>query len=177
MTSTLGTQLAEYVRVHRRDGILLDTNVLLLLLIAQFAPAYIGRKRLDTYTLGDAQLLSGFVGKFHRILTTSHILAETSNLAAQMFTGRIKDEFFDRLFPLFSSAQEDAFHQCSIGAADVNQAIFVRLGMTDAGVVAAINIDTKRLLLTDDLDLHLAAINKGAPSIKFTHMREAAGLL
>ena len=177
MTSTMETQLAEHIRVHRDDGILLDTNVLLLFLIAQFDPTYIGRKRLNAYTLEDAQLLSCFVGKFSRILTTSHILTETSNLAAQMLTGQIKDEFFDRLFPLFCSAQEDAFHQCFIEVADVDKAIFVRLGLTDAGVVAAINTNTKRLLLTDDLNLHLAAIGEGAPSIKFTHMREAAGLL
>jgi hypothetical protein len=177
MTSTLATQLAEHIRVHHEDGILLDTNVLLLLLIAQFDPAFIGRKRLEKYTPDDAQLLIAFAGKFNRILTTSHILAETSNLAAQALTGRRKDEFFNRLFPIFSSGNRDALHQCPIATVDFDRAIFVRLGLTDAGVIAAINIDAKRLLLTDDLDLYSAAVGKGVPSINFTHMREAAGLL
>ena len=177
MSSTLEMQLIGYVRTHRDDGILLDTNVLLLLLIAQFDPARIGGKRLEKYTLEDAQLLCAFVGKFKRILTTSHILAETSNLAAQALTGTVKNEFFNRLFPLFLSEQPDALHQCPIFIGNVDRAIFVRLGLTDAGIVAAVDVEAKRLLLTDDLNLHAAAIAKGAPSINFTHMREAEGLL
>lgn len=175
MSSPLADRLIAYIQTHRDGGILLDTNVLLLLLVAQFRPALIGRKRLEKYTLEDAQLLCDFVGKFSRILTTSHILAETSNLAAQAMTGRLKDEFFARVFSLFCSDQRDALHQCPIEANGIDKAIFIRLGLTDAGLVAAVNGD--KLLLTDDLDLYLAALAKGTPTINFTHMREIFGLL
>lgn len=173
--SSLAAQLEGYVRSHRSDGILLDTNVLVLLLLSSFQPGLIGGKRLEKYAIQDAELLANYVRNFNRILTTSHILAETSNLAAQVLTGKRKTDFFTRMFPLFCTDHQDAFHQCEIGGGAINDAVFIQLGLTDAAIVAA--IDVNRLLLTDDLDLHLAAIAKGAPSINFTHMREAAGLL
>ena len=93
MNSSFETQLNEHLQRHRKDGILLDTNVPLLLLIAQFQPTLIGGKRLEKYTRDDAELLCRFVGRFSRILTTTHILAETSNLAAQALSGRLKADF------------------------------------------------------------------------------------
>ena len=174
MSSSFATQLTGYANRHKSDGILLDTNVLLLLLFAKFQPNMIGDKRLEKYAFEDAELLAGYVSCFSRILTTPHILAETSNLAAQVLTGKKKAEFFNRMFPLFCIDNQDALHQCEMKGGEVDRAVFVRLGLTDASLVAAINVN--RLLLTDDLDLHLAAIAKGAPSINFTHMLEAAGL-
>lgn len=175
MSSSLVAQLTEYASRHHNDGILLDTNVLLLLLFANFQPTLIGGKRLEKYALEDGQLLTSYVNRFSRILTTPHILAETSNLAAQVLTGKWKAEFFSRMFPLFCTDSKDALHQCEIKNGGVDCSIFVRLGLTDASLVAT--IDVNRLLLTDDLDLHLAALAKGASSINFTHMREAAGLI
>jgi hypothetical protein len=175
MSTGLELQLQAHLQRHRDDGILLDTNVLLLWLIAQFKPDLIGGKRLEKYTDGDAQLLSDFVRQFQRVLTTHHILTETSNLAAQALTGRLKAEFFERLYPLFCLQSAPEFHTCQTDAKTVDGVTFIRLGFTDANITAIVHAE--RLLLTDDLDLHLAACAKGADSINFTHMREAAGLL
>jgi len=175
MNSALEERLAEYIRTHRDDGILLDTNVLVLLLAANFDKQLVGGKRLEKYAVEDAELLTQYVACFDRVLTTPHILAETSNLAAQILSGKQKKEFFARLFPLFCSVGKEALWQCQVSDVVIDQPIFVQLGLTDA--VIAATVDANRLLLTDDLDLHLAACSKGAPSINFTHMREAAGLL
>ena len=175
MSSGLNAQLAEYVNLYRNDGIFLDTNVLLLLLFSRIEPAMIGGKRLEKYTLVDAELLSSYVGNFDRILTTSHVLAETSNLAAQVLHGRKKADFFARLSQSFCIEENRDFHQCEMRSLSINEEIFINLGLTDASIVAAMAV--KRLLLTDDLDLYLAAIANGAPSINFTHMREVAELI
>jgi predicted nucleic acid-binding protein len=172
MSSNLHSQLTKFVSRHRDDGIFLDTNVLLLLLFGKIQPSMIGTKRLAKYTLQDAQLLVGYVSQFKRILTTSHVLAETSNLAAQMLKYRLKDEFFTQIFQSFCGNDVDVFHQCETRNLSINEAIFVQLGLTDATVVSAMS--DKRLLLTDDLDLYLKALSNGAPSINFTHMREVA---
>ena len=174
MTSAFAVQLNGCLGRHRRNGILLDTNVLLLLVVSQFQPSLIGGKRLEKYVPDDAELLAAYVGQFDRILTTSHILAETSNLASQALSGRRKLELFAELFPLFCMGP-NAFHQCSIESARIDPITFTRYGLTDAGVV--LTAGANGLLLTDDLDLHLAALKGGADSINFTHMREAAGLL
>jgi predicted nucleic acid-binding protein len=172
MSSSLLSQLNGYVSRHREDGIFLDTNVLLLFLFGQIQPSMIGIKRLAKYTLQDAQLLTDYVSRFKRILTTSHVLAETSNLAAQILNDRLKDEFFSQIFQLFCGDELGAFHQCDTRNLNIDQAIFVRLGLTDATIVSVMS--DKRLLLTDDLDLYLKAMMNGAPSINFTHMREVA---
>jgi len=175
MSSGLESDLKAHLRRHRDDGVLLDTNVLLLWLMAQFQSNLIGGKRLEKYTLADGLLLANYVRQFKRILTTPQILTETSNLAAQALTGRLKVEFFERVFPLFCLQSDPAFHTCQTDIKVVDSPTFVRLGFTDAHLAATVNAD--RLLLTDDLDLHLAALAKRAASINFTHMREAAGLL
>ena len=175
MTSGLKAQLATHLRRHRDEGILLDTNVLLLLWLAKFDSRLIGGKRLEKYTPEDAVLLAGYVGQFKRILTTSTILTETSNLAAQVLSGQRKQTLFRRLFPLFGASPPDDFHRCSVDGLTLDESIFVRLGFTDASIAATVG--TQHLLLTDDLDLYLATQAQGAPAINFTHMREAAGLL
>ena len=175
MTSGLKAQLATHLRRHRDEGILLDTNVLLLLWLAKFDPRLIGGKRLEKYTPDDVELLAGYVGQFKRILTTSTILTETSNLAAQVLSGQPKQALFRRFFPSFGASPPDDFHRCSVDVLTLDESIFVRLGFTDASIAATVG--TQHLLLTDDLDLYLAAQAQGAPAINFTHMREAAGLL
>ncbi len=175
MTSGLKAQLATHLRRHRDEGILLDTNVLLLLWLAKFDPRLIGGKRLEKYTPEDAVLLAGYVGQSKRILTTSTILTATSNLAALVLSGDRKLALFRRLFPLFGVSPPKGFHRCAVDGLTLDESIFVRLGFTDASIAATVG--TQHLLLTDDLDLYLAAQAQGAPAINFTHMREAAGLL
>ena len=175
MTSGLKAQLAAHLRQHRDTGILLDTNVLLLLWLATFDPQLIGGKRLEKYTPEDVELLAGYVGQFKRILTTSTILTETSNLAALVLSGQRKQALFRRLCPLFGVSPPEGFHRCSVDGLALDESIFVRLGFTDASIVATAG--TQHLLLTDDLDLYVAAQAQGTPAINFTHMREAAGLL
>lgn len=160
---------------HRSHGVLLDTNVLLLWLFTCFAPSKIGGKRLEKYTLADGQLLRNYVDQFQRILTTTHILTETSNLAAQVLSGREKTDFFDILYPLFCLAKEESLQTCKQEWLDIERAAFVRLGLTDAALIST--TPEQRLILTDDLDLFLETQCRGGHSINFTHMREAAGLL
>ena len=174
MTIGLKAELAAHLQRHRDEGILLDTNVLLLLLLAKFDPRLIGGKRLEKYTPEDAVLLAGYVGQFKRILTTSTILTETSNLAAQVLSGQRKQTLFRRLFPLFGASPPDDFHRCSVDGLTLDESIFVRLGFTDASIAATVG--TQHLLLTDDLDLYLATQAQGTPAINFTHMLEAACL-
>lgn len=175
MTSGLKAQLAAHLQRHRDEGILLDTNVLLLLWLAKFDPRLIGGKRLEKYTPDDVELLAGYVGQFKRILTTSTILTETSNLAALVLSGDRKLALFRRLFPLFGVSPPKGFHRCAVDGLTLDESIFVRLGFTDASIAATVG--TQHLLLTDDLDLYLATQAQGTPAINFTHMREAAGLL
>lgn len=175
MSTSLEDQLAAYVRTHSEDGVLLDTNVLLLLLIFKFNPELVGKERLRAYELRDAELLSTYVGCFKKILTTPHVLAETSNFARQMTKGRMRTELFEWLYPIFCEDGEHALSQTTPAGREIDGRLFVGLGLTDS--VLAASAGRNLLLLTADLDLHVATVSQGGHSINFTHMREAAGFL
>lgn len=170
----LEQQLLALIGKHGARGILVDTNVLLLYLFGQFQPDAVGRrKRLERYSAEDADLVIQFLGKFKHILTTQHVLAETSNLARQIVGGAQRLAFSQALYPLFCLNTPASFRPCAVDGLSISIEVFVRLGLTDAGIATLVGADT--LLLTDDLDLYLAAVSTGGDAINFTHMREAAG--
>jgi uncharacterized membrane protein len=79
---SLADDIDQMVAKHRRRGVLLDTNVLLLFIFSAFMPDKIaGSKRLAKYDNDASRLLQTFVQHFDKIITTKHVLAETSNLA------------------------------------------------------------------------------------------------
>jgi hypothetical protein len=135
----------------------------------------IGRKRLEKYGMDDGALLVQYVQRFDRILTTQHVLAETSNLCRQIIKGQHLSDFSTKLYPLFCSEMPESFQQCPVDGNRIDRGIFGRLGLTDSGL--AYLVQTNLLLLTDDLDLFVAAVERGQDAINFTHMRDAAGLL
>ncbi len=165
--------LLALVGKHAARGILVDTNVLLLYLFGRYQPASIGNKRLEKYGRDDATLLIQFLTRFQRILTTQHVLAETSNLARQIVTGSRRTELSLQLHPLFCLDTPASLQPCVVDGAQIDAAVFAKLGLTDSGLTALVRTDV--LLLTDDLDLYLVAVTGGGDAINFTHMREAAG--
>lgn len=173
--SSLNDRLLEFASQHKAQGILLDTNVLLLLLFAIYQPDKIGKKRLAKYGESDGELLVSYIKQFSRVLTTQHVLAETSNLLRQIVSGQLSSDLAKEFHPLFCLNQPNSFEQCAVEGENIDIELFSQLGLTDSGLAAV--VQTKRLLLTDDLDLYLATISRGGDAINFTHMREAAGIV
>ena len=171
--SSLEQQLLKLVSKHSARGILVDTNVLLLYLFGKLLPSAIGQKRLSKYGIDDADLVSQFVGRFGQILTTQHVLTETSNLARQIVGGGLRQELSLRLYPLFCLESPGLLNSCHVDGPAIDANLFARLGLTDAGLTSLVQKNT--LLLTDDLDLYISAVSTGGDAINFTHMREAAG--
>lgn len=175
MNTGLEGQLESYIRKYRNSGVLLDANVLLLLWAFEFDSKLIGRKKLEKYTADDGQLLVNCVSQFKRILTTSSILAEVSNLAGLMLSGQQREQLFERMYSFFNGPSTEGVEHCSIHGAVLPAQAFVHLGYTDASIIAV--AQAPHFLLTDDLDLFLNAQQSGIPTINFTHMREAANLV
>lgn len=173
MSTSLDRQLVKLVSKHRRNGIFLDTNVMLLFVFAIFMPDKIeASKRLAKYDREAAALLRGFVQQFDYVIATAHVLAETSNLARQNVHGKMWSSLSEHLFPLFCSSESRILLR-SVDLAHIKFAAFTALGLTDAVIAATLG---NNLLLTDDLDLYVAVAGTH-DAINFTHMREAAGNL
>jgi hypothetical protein len=79
---------------HSSTGVLLDTNLLLLLIVGGASRELIGKKRLDTFTAEDYDTLSAIVDSLGLVATTPNILTEVSNLADQI-TGSHKGAYID----------------------------------------------------------------------------------
>lgn len=176
MIGGLADQLDRLLVKYKDLGVLLDTNVLLLLLIAKFDSTLIGGKRLEKYDTEAANLLIDFAAQFGRLLTTTTVLTETSNLLGQVLKGQRRRDLFELISPAFTSPAGEFFPRLGIEAIDVDKDVFVQLGYTDATLVSVLAASSG-LLLTDDLDLFLQAQRHGIDVVNFTHMREAAGLL
>lgn len=76
---------------HLRNGVLVDTSLLLMLCVGLYDPEQIGRfkRTRQEFGVGDFYFFLDFVGQFERLITTPHILTETSNFLGQL-TGEAK---------------------------------------------------------------------------------------
>ena len=78
---------ARLVRGYRSRGVLVDTNLLLLLFVGSYDLERIERfKRTMQFTRDDFARLVALLGVFERRVTTPHILTEVSNLAGHLPT-------------------------------------------------------------------------------------------
>ncbi|MGD0517565.1 MAG: hypothetical protein ABSA26_08525 [Thermoguttaceae bacterium] len=74
--------LGQLIHQYSRQGIIVDTNVLLLFFVGKYEPLLIAKhKRTRQYSIEDFQILEKFLKLFqNRIITTPNILTEASNL-------------------------------------------------------------------------------------------------
>lgn len=159
--------LEDLIRRHRQSRILVDANLLMTLLLAQWNPdAALRFKRLQAYTEDDLELLKLVVGHFNRCLVTPSVLAEVSNL-----TGRLREplrsELFSFLHHIFRTALFD--ERCVPLKEVVDASCFVRLGFTDATVEQLGRAGVP--VLTDDLPLYAHLLEQGIEAFNITHFR------
>jgi hypothetical protein len=140
---------------------LLDTNLLVLLAVGRASPTFVEvHKRTRGYRSEDLPLLA----QAARLVTTPHVLCETSNLIRQCpEPGRRR---IVEAFRNFAMAADEIHLPCTAALARPE---FLRLGLTDAGILAAQRDDVG--LVTADLDLYLASVAAGLDAINFTHER------
>jgi hypothetical protein len=149
---------------------LLDTSLLLLLVIGAVDKRWIGRhKRSKNFVARDWQLLLDHMGNA-TLVTTPHILAETSNLLRKGgLAAPATDQLMSRLAQFISLAREQ-----HIPARDViGTQLYLRLGLTDAAILSIEEPDVH--LLTTDVNLYIAAIRQGRKATNFNHLRDFAG--
>lgn len=171
---SLEQHLIGYAQKYRSVGVMLDTNLLLLYVFSRFSRDMIGTGRLAAYDFDSADLLLQYLARFERILTTAHVLAETSNLARQIVKARKWKAICEEVFPLFCLPEQSALKPVGVNTETLDRENFSKLGLTDAALAQAA---ASHLLLTADLDLYCEVVSAGNDAVNFTHMREAAGLL
>lgn len=156
---------ARLLSKYRADGILIDTNILLMILVGAYSPVRIPSfKRTAAYTVADFYLAVRLVQYMAHVITTPSILTEVSNLSGQLDS--------KERFEYFSSFgwQIQQFLEIYVESVDVAHTDeFLRLGLTDAGIVELAR--RGRLILTDDLPLFHLLTSMGLPTLNFNHIR------
>jgi len=161
--------LSQLISKYRRKGLLIDTNLLLLLVVGSYDRDLIGGfKRTVTFTAKEFDLLLRFANQFSTIVTTPHILTETSNFIHQL-RGMHRTRVGIVLRSLVEHAQEKHESARTLVAKDD----FLRFGLTDTAIIDI--APEQHLVLTDDLPLVHLLQNRGIDAINFNHLRTLTG--
>lgn len=156
----------------QRNGVLLDTNLLVLLIVGLVDEKLIKtHKKLGAYTVQDFKILVGILETCKHIITTPHILAETSNLAVFGAHGNVENRIFLALRSfLLAEKFIEKHHQASV---IVDREGYLQYGLSDIGLLEALSKDQKYVLLTDDHRFSGYAEKKNFDVLNFNHLRYA----
>lgn len=146
---------------YRNKGILLDTNVLLLLIVGAVSPTRIGRHKCTRrYSRGDFDKLVSFVGAFARVVTTPHVLTEASDLLNDAEEQAV----------LKSLHIVPALEICMPSVEVAERGEYLFLGLADTAVLAA-GVGGGYLVVTDDGHLIDAIYRASGDALPFEAIR------
>lgn len=151
--------------LRRQPGVLVDTNLLVLLVVGAVNPRRIETfKRTRKYCSQDYDLLVQVLGKFDSIYTVPHVMAEVSNLTD---LGGPESLLARRALREIVKVCKEATIPCNLA---VEEDLFERLGLTDAAIASAAR-EHGCAVLTDDFDLYEALSRTKTEVHNFTHWR------
>ena len=164
MIADLQTLIAKY----RSKGILLDSNLLVLLFVGLTAPDLVEnfkRTKNQGFTEKEFSLLKRVVETFSRVITTPHILTETSNFVCQI-QGEARHAALQVVAKAIQSFKERRPESKNL----VQAGAFFDFGLTDSAVL---DIPPKKyLVLSVDAALVIALQKKGVDAINFNYLRQ-----
>lgn len=145
-----------------RRGVVLDTNLLLLLWVGRWNPDAISQhKRTLKFDKDDYRRLEVFLSRFRTVVVTPSILTEASNLIRQFKSQRELTTTLVEQIPLL-----DERHLPSVGVVQLEA--FVPLGLTDAGIVSLAK--EQWLVLTDEFELFGRLSSEELPVVNFNYL-------
>lgn len=155
------------VKQMQKYGVLIDTNLLVLLAVGLVDPNLISKhKKLNAYTDQSFKILFGIFTSCRKILISSHIIAETSNLMTHGMYGELETNVFLALKGIIDL---EVFHELHIQAEHITKnESYLKYGISDSGLLELIK--EKIVLLTDDYRLSGYAESKGLDVLNFNHL-------
>ncbi|MFZ3213324.1 MAG: hypothetical protein WA188_17615 [Terriglobales bacterium] len=152
-------------------GVLVDSNILLLLFIGSYDLSLVGRfKRIAAFARTDYELLLSTLSRFSAVVTTPMILTEVNSLS-NLLESRHKYGYYT----VFSLLVDKMLEEVPTTKEIVATEFFKKFGYTDAAI--AIAARQRYLVLTDDFALSGFLQSQQIDVINFNHLRQAAGAL
>lgn len=146
-------------------GVLIDTNILVLLLVGAADREAISRiGRLKRFISDDFDLAIEFIDRFTKLGTTPSILTEASNLL-----GHLTSPLSERIRGALAEWVHRAEERYEPSRELVLLPHFQKLGLSDCSIAAALT--SEFLVLTDDFNLSQSLEGAGWSVMNFNHLR------
>lgn len=147
---------------YRSKGILIDSNILLLLFIGSYNEHLISKfKRINNYSIEDYYLLLRLLVFFNKHITTPHILTEVSNLSKDLPHSNWEEYFAG--FSVVIQTFEEKYVQSNEFFVENNP--IIEFGLTDAAI--EYSAKNNYLVLTNDGPLYGFLLNKEIDVLNF----------
>jgi hypothetical protein len=161
----MSSSFADPACALRTEGLLIDSNLLLLLFVGLYDRSRIEKfKRTAQFTVKDFKLLVGFIKRFKDVVTTPSILTEVSNLL-----GQLPDNMRYYFWQHFAYGLKNLHEHYTASRELGDEEAFPKLGLTDTAILHAAN--GKYLVLTDDFRLTQYLLSQNIDVINFNHLR------
>lgn len=153
--------------LRQQNGIILDTNLMLLYCVGQYDPFMIPRytERLSRYTVDDYKLLLQFVALFKKVVTTPNVLTETINLMDKK-SGRFT-KVLEQFAVYITTLEELTISSSHIVSQYPRQ--FLTFGLTD--LVLHELAQQSYLVLTDDTAIWSFMAGQKGAAMNFDQLR------
>lgn len=155
------------LRKYFSKGILVDTNILLLLFVGELNRKRIAKfKRTEQFTPQDYDLLIDLLQSFILIATTPTILTEVNSLLNQLGEPERSDCYKIFADGVAALLQETYVPSQKISSSDWS---FLKYGLTDCSIAEL--TQNKYLVLTDDFKLVYYLNSRGVDAVNFNNLR------
>jgi len=155
------TEALQFLQKHRKQGALLDANLLLVYAVGKFNKSLLTSFSHTKQYATDYGLIEYLVENLNVIYTTPNILTEVSNLG-----GKLKaEDFFNTLGKLFKVLREEYCESTQVA----EKSIFTKFGLTDAGIIAV--AERNILVVTDDWPLYQILRSREVDAVNINHLR------
>lgn len=167
----MNSNVIDLIVRYRDKGILIDTNLLLVLLVGNVNPSWVGRVgKTEHYAEEDYERIRDILIQFNRFIIVPQILTETGNLIKRNSANASAYE--DLNLEILKFVHNAATSEARIlSRRIVVQPAFQNLGYADAAIIHAAN--RGHLIFTDDGPLQSMARNSGVDVLPFSWLRDA----
>ena len=159
----------ELIAGYRDKGVLIDTNLLLVLLVGNINPRWVGKLgKTEKYNTEDYEKIRDALAQFRCFITTPQVLTETGNLLKRNCpnTNTFLDLSLELRRFVFSKATRETR---GLSMRIMDHPAFVDFGYADAAILHA--AAGKYLVFTDDGPLFNRAYSCGVDVLPFDWLR------
>lgn len=165
--------IRKYIFRDAPEGLIVDTNLLILFLIGKYDIDLVENCRLTSkYHKDDYELLCRIMQLFKKLIITPHIVAEISNLSKN----ELKDQKLAAYVSVFINfLNTPSLEEKYVGIEKffgVEIKLISYFGFTDMAIYE-LSKDSKLPFITDDDRFYQFSCNK-TPCIKFQHIKNAS---